>query len=152
MDISTREKNIWIELSLNIVVSAYYFISVYNLSGWTEISGEEIGRIIGNVIVFAILGTIILHILFIRGTKEENKDERDKAIEAKGNAFAYYVLVVLCFFLIGHIMLNEGIKDIFPRREIPVTGPLIIHFIFFALLISTSIKSIVQIICYRKDY
>jgi len=34
MDISAREKNIWIELAITGVVSVYYFYNNFRLSGW----------------------------------------------------------------------------------------------------------------------
>ncbi len=66
MEYSIRERKIWIELVIDVVVSFYYFTSVYQLSGWDEITGNEMGLIIRNSIAFAIIGAIILHVIFVR--------------------------------------------------------------------------------------
>ena len=150
MEYSTREKNIWIELILNLFVSLYYFTAIYQLNGWEEITGDEIGYVIRNVIVFAIIGTILLHTIFVKNYNEQPKDERDIAIEAKGNATGYYTLVILCTLLIAHIMLNEGVGFLFSERTVPFTGPFAMHLILIAIMIASFSKSIVQITCYRR--
>lgn len=152
MGFSIRERKIWIEMVVDLVVAVYYFTSVYQLSGWDEITGDEMGRIIRNSIAFAILGSIILNVAFIRSGKDEGKDERDYIIDARSNAFAYYTLFILCCMFIGHIMLVEGAEFFFSWQSEPLSNPFIMHLIALSLLASSFIKATVQIISYRRGY
>lgn len=46
MNISAREKHIWIEFTITLVVSLYYFYSSYKLSGWTQIASYDRGILV----------------------------------------------------------------------------------------------------------
>lgn len=152
MEYSFRERKIWIEFAIDVVVALYYFTAVFVLSGWNEITGKEIGEVIGNSITFAISATIILHLIFTRNEKEYQKDERDYSIDAKANAYGYYALVTFCLIIIGHIMINEGAEYFFSWSTEELSNPFIMHLIALSLLISSFVKSITQIVCYRRGY
>ena len=152
MNMSVREKTIWVELILDMAIAIYYFTSVYQLSGWNEITGEEIGSVIRNSIIFAIGGSILLHLIFIRNSKIEDKDERDYIIDARANAVGYYTLFALCCILVGHIMIGEGLEYFFSWRPEPLSNPFIMHLIALSLLASAYLRSLVRLICYRRGY
>ncbi|ETN91658.1 hypothetical protein U062_02187 [Gammaproteobacteria bacterium MOLA455] len=146
MHTSTREKHILIELLVSVLVSAYYFYGSYQLSGWTQIIGSEMAALISKVIVIAIVASIVLYAIFSRATLED-RDERDLAINGKAHAFAYYSLVGLCSCLVGLVMFNEGLGLM--GNNIQISGPLAMHFILMALMVSGIVKSAVQLLCYR---
>ena len=147
MDISAREKNIWIELAITGAVSVYYFYNSFRLSGWTEIASYEMGLLVRDVIILSIVASIALYALFARENPEQ-KDERDRAIESRGNAFAYYSLTVLCCLLIGTIMLSEGIVVL--GKTSAINGPVAMHLLLIALMISALIKQATQLFFYRR--
>ncbi|MDG1819857.1 MAG: hypothetical protein P8H31_08490 [Porticoccaceae bacterium] len=147
MDISAREKNIWIELAITGVVSVYYFYNSFRLSGWTEIASYEMGLLVRDVIILSIVASIALYALFARENPEQ-KDERDSAIESRGNAFAYYSLTVLCCLLIGTIMLSEGIFLL--GKTSAINGPVVMHLLLIALMIAALIKQATQLFFYRR--
>ena len=146
MHISTREKHIFIELLISALVSAYYFYSSYQLSGWSQIVGPEMGALVAKVIVISILASIFLYAIFSRDTLED-RDERDMAINAKAHAFAYYSLVALCCCLVGLVMFNEGLGLM--GNNIQISGPVAMHFLVMALMISAIVKCAIQLLYYR---
>ncbi len=154
MDISAREKNIWIEFTITAAVSVYYFYSSYRLSGWTQIASYEMGILVRNVIILSIVASIILYALFARETPEQ-KDERDLAIESKGNALGYYSLTILCSLLIGAIMLSEGILLIAESGTLigetsSLNSAVAMHLILIALMFSALFKQATQLFFYRR--
>ena len=147
MKISTREKNIWIELAITSAVSIYYFFSGFALSGWTEIASYEMGIVVRNVIVISMVASIVLYSLFARENPEE-KDERDLAIEARANALGYYCLTVFCAIAVAAILTSEGIV-LFGKTSL-INGPVAMHLILVALMLSALIKQGCQLFYYRR--
>ena len=147
MDISAREKNIWLELLITIGISVYYFFKTYQLNGWSEVASVEMGLVVRNVIFIAIVATVILYTLFSR-QPEEDEDERDKLIKAKGNVCAYYCLTLCCVFLVGHIFINE--ISMLPSRLPEVDGAFLAHLLLIALMLTEVVKSSTQLVAYRK--
>jgi hypothetical protein len=148
MDISAREKSIWIEFIITGTVSAYYFFASYMLSGWAQIASYEMGIVVRNVIIFSMIASIILYGLFGRETPED-KDERDLAIESKGNACGYFALTILCGLLVAFIMLSEG-RVLLGRASV-INGPVAMHLILIALMISALFKQASQLLNYRRS-
>lgn len=147
MDISAREKSIWIEFIITGAVSLYYFYASYMLSGWAQIASYEMGVVVTNVIILSIVASIILYGLFGR-EKPEDKDERDLAIESKGNACGYFALTILCGLLVAFIMLSEG--RVLLGEASTINGPVAMHLILIALMISALFKQASQIFHYRR--
>ena len=147
MNISTREKNIWIELAITSAVSIYYFFSSFALSGWTEIASYEMGIVVRNVIVISVVASTVLYSLFARENPEE-KDERDRAIEARANALGYYCLTVFCAISVAAILTSEGII-LFGKTSL-INGPVAMHLILVALMLSALIKQGCQLFYYRR--
>ena len=149
-----REKHLWIELTITAMVSLYYFYSSYRLSGWTEIASYEMGILVRNVIILSVVASIILYALFARENPEQ-RDERDLAIESRGNALGYYSLTLLCCVLIGTIMLSEGIlaigeTDTFTSQASSINSAVAMHCLMVALMISGLIKQATQLFFYRR--
>ncbi len=158
MDISAREKNIWIEFTITALVSLYYFYSSYQLSGWTQVANYEMSILVRNVIILSVVISIILYALFARETPEQ-KDERDLAIESRGNASGYYSLTILCSILIGIIMLSEGILLFAESGTLigeasseltVINSSVAMHLILVALMISALFKQATQLFYYRR--
>jgi hypothetical protein len=148
MNISAREKSIWIEFTITGAVSIYFFFSSYMLSGWAQIASYEMGIVVRNVIILSIIASIILYGLFGRETPED-KDERDLAIESRGNACGYFALTILCGLLVAFIMLSEG--RVLLGRATVINGPVAMHLILIALMISALFKQASQLLNYRRS-
>ncbi|MCC3861126.1 hypothetical protein [Pseudemcibacter aquimaris] len=151
MDLSNREKEIWIELIVSIAVAIYYFTHAFNLGGFNNLTDPGLGKVVVNAILISIASTIILNIVFAKKNTEA-KDERDIAIEAKANSFAYYSLCVFCTLIIGQVMITEGIGYFSQTHPVPVNAASIMHYLLIAIILSGTVKSSIQIFRYRRGY
>lgn len=161
MDLSNREKEIWIELIVSISVAAYYFQAAYIAGGFTDIANAALGKVVVNAILISIASTVILSIVFNKKDNEA-KDERDIAIEAKANSYAYYGLCILLSIIIGQIMIDAGIGyfenqrpegesiGYFEHDHINITLALVMHLILMSMIAAGVIKSVTQIYHYRQ--
>ncbi len=161
MDLSNREKEIWIELIVSVAVAVYYFKAAYIAGGFTDLANVALGKVVLNAILLTIASTIILSIVF-KKKDNEVKDERDIAIEAKANSYAYYGLCIFISIIIAQIMIDAGIgyfeskrppgEDIgyFEHDHIMVNLALVMHLMLMAMIAAGAIKSITQIYLYRQ--
>ncbi len=160
MDLSNREKEIVIELIVSIAVAAYYFQAAYIAGGFTDLANMALGKVVINAILLSIASTIILSLVFNKKDNEA-KDERDIAIEAKANSYAYYAMCVFISIIIGQIMISAGIgyfesknptiEDFgyFEQRHIEMNLALVMHLMLMAMIAAGVIKSVTQIYHYR---
>lgn len=151
MDISNREKEIWIELIVTLLVTVYYFNSAFNNGGISDMMNPELGKVVINVIIFSIFATIGLT-LFFNIKDDENKDERDTTIEAKANSYAYYSLCLLCIGIIAQVMISERIGYFKSSYLLNLNLSSVLHLLLLSLILSGAIKSITQLIFYRRGY
>src|SRR3978361_473641 len=84
MDLSYREKGIWISLTTQLIAYLIFFVELH-LGAFTPVA-----------LLYAILAIIILQIILQSilaiTTRAERKDERDLAIERVAYRNAYFVL------------------------------------------------------------
>lgn len=146
MQLSAREKNLWIELFISISISLYYFISSYQLNNWTNLAGSEMAALVRNLFVMAIVTSIVLYSVFSRET-EEYRDERDVLIEARGNTCAYYCLSGICILLVGYVFFKGT-----STANLLISGPWVAHIILLALMLSGLVKTGTQLLGYRRGY
>ncbi|MDG1995641.1 MAG: hypothetical protein P8J14_04035 [Emcibacteraceae bacterium] len=151
MQISEREKSLWIELIISLAVSVYYFSHVIEVDGFMDVTNVAFGKIITNTILFSITASIILSIFF-RHKDNEKKDERDISIKTRGSVFAEYTLKGILILMIGHIMINEGIGYFTSDNVVEINGSFMMHMIVIAILAADSVKSLSQIFFYRRGY
>ncbi|MCP5380772.1 MAG: hypothetical protein H6912_00250 [Kordiimonadaceae bacterium] len=161
MDLSNREKEIWIELIVSVAVAIYYFKAAYIAGGFNDIANAALAKVAVNAILMSIISTIILGFLFNKKNNEA-KDERDIAIEARANSYAYYGLCIFISIIIAQIMIDAGIgyfesqrpagEDIgyFEHDHIMVNLALVMHLMLMAMIAAGAIKSITQIYLYHQ--
>lgn len=95
MDLSFKEKSIWVSMIVTIIVFGYYFARVFGVIGDTEIVRPHM-LFIGIVIAMIILNILFNIILAIFNQKdaEDPSDERTKLIELKSIRVSYYIVSV----------------------------------------------------------
>lgn len=98
MNMSFREKSIWISLISTVLIFGDYFLNVISLGG---LPAEDAKAAALELSLRALILIIIVEVLFqgmlaINNRKEAGlgADERDKLFEFKGNKFGYTVLVL----------------------------------------------------------
>ena len=146
---SFREKTAWACLLSTVAVYLPYFTYVFWLAVWGELTiGLALSAFIGAVVI-----QVAIQIGFGVGiaiwTKQEPKDERDRAIDNRAVRIAYYVLVTSCFVAIPHIY---GLVLIVNPHEIVTvfTVPIFCQLLLFCFVIAEVTRFTVQVIGYRK--
>lgn len=153
-NMSIREKDLWAELMIDLLVALYYFPRAMALmaQGDVVMRGSELAGLVGSTIVLAIVVSIIVFGIIHRSGETEHKDERDYRFEARGNLIGYWTLTALLVLLLGCIVLTEYS---FPVRQVPFLlemGPLGVgHLILLALVLTSIVKAGTQLYYYRQS-
>ena len=150
---SNRELNIWANLAINMGVAFYYFSKVWAMSGGLDANMIDLARIVGKIIVFTIVISIIVFGL-INARGEEKADERDYRFEAKANSIAYVTLIVGVVLVMSQLFLNEmgmAYWNIKNEHLLTLTPVVIGHLLLGALILASSAKSLCQMVLYRRD-
>ncbi len=142
MNLSFREKIVWISLISTVLIFGYYFFQAFNVFNNPNIENTSlISLFIGVVILISVIQVILIIILSIANKKEAEKggDERDKLIEAKATKISHFILSagawttafgilftssafvlinVLIFFLIVSEIVGYSLQLIYHRRGV----------------------------------
>ena len=144
---SNRELNIWAELILDIIVSIYFFPKIFPLIIDGQLYSEALVGIIVNSIIIAIIYSIFVFGAINTLTKREEKDERDYIYELKGYRISNIISQVSIYLLVSLIVFNP-INQV---RLTDFTAPMIAMLLLIITLLSSTGKSLSQIINYRKN-
>lgn len=146
---SLRERKLWCELLVDVVIAVYYFS---NALPWLAEPDPQFGAItllIGKSIGLAIVLAIIVFSLAHVGAPEQPSDERDRLFDARGNAIAYFTLLG-CVSL---MMVQISVSELAPGRALfEITPMVVVHLLLLCIILSSSVKAIVQLISYRRGY
>ena len=137
----TRERFAWSWLSGLIVVSVAYFIAVANHeSASTSTELTKIGMLAAALSALAVIALVAR---FASGNKEERSqvqmDERDRQIEARSSAAAYYVLMG-GMIVVGFVM------------PFSASGWKLVHAAFFAVVLAEVVHYAMVLIGYRRGF
>ena len=149
-DISVRERKIWVELIIDVVVSVYYFMIIYELATKDGLDLAVIGALTLKTVIVSIVLGILLAIFFIGNRKEEPADERDQLIAAKANAAGYYTLGTGIAFLIFHsiaVAIGQASPVFLQNPLTPVELALTLGAL---VVIASSIKASMMLYYYRR--
>jgi hypothetical protein len=146
---SFREKSAWASLAVMLVVFVPYFVHIFRLFeedklDWNTVLGEFIGAV-----VFEVVLLIVVHIVLAVRSKEEEKDERDLAIESKSFKIAYFVLVSSCCVAIPCLIgLGFGLQ---PGAIVQLTSPVLVsQLLLLCFVAAEASKYVTQLVCYRR--
>jgi hypothetical protein len=146
---SFREKSAWASLAVMLLVFVPYFIRMFRLFRWRELTaGSALGQFIGAVI-FQVVLLVIVHIVIALRSRQESKDERDRAIESKAFRNAYFVLVSSGFVVIPCVIgLEFGID---PSSLHRLLAPAFIsQLLLLCFVVAEAAKYLTQIVSYRR--
>ena len=146
---SFREKSAWASLAVMLIVFVPYFTHVFRLFQRDELGmGTVIGEFIGAV-VFQVVLMIVVHIILAICSRQDPKDERDRAIESKSFKIGYYVLVSACFGGIPFILLPIFASH--PELALRLTAlPFLSQVLLLCFVVAEAAKYITQVVCYRR--
>ena len=151
-NMSLREKDLWGELLIDVLVAIYYFpraIALISNQQDAELN-RELAGLVGSTIVVAIVAAVVVFGAIHLSGETEPKDERDSRFEVHANRFAYWglnsLLVLILFLLVG----SQYAEIPLPGTGIVNLGPLGVgHLILLAMVLASTIKAITQLYQYR---
>lgn len=150
---SVRERNLWGDMLLHIIVAVYFFPKMFAL-----ISAGHAGLLAGAVklvvtciiisVVLAVVANVVLAILKV-DVKPQPRDEREKGFLTRSYLIAYSIVSIGVFAVMAGIMMSEGNSD----TALGVVGTMQVLQWLWALLVVASIsRSGTQLFYYRRGY
>ncbi|WP_297817373.1 hypothetical protein [uncultured Paraglaciecola sp.] len=154
MNMSFREKSIWISLIATLLIFGDYFLNVISLGVLPADAAKTaaLGLSLRALFLIVIVEIIFQGMLAVSNRKaaELGADERDKLFEYKGNNFGYTVLVIGVFITLGRIVFLE-INPEFIEQTNGLTIPLLTaHILLFSFILSEVVRFSAQLYYYRR--
>lgn len=106
MDLSFREKSLWLMFVALAAAFGFYFVSVLPPGAANVRPPEVIIFIVA--LVFLVIVQIVGHILIALVDRRPETDERDRLIELKGTRNGAYVLATGVFLALCAALLTDG--------------------------------------------
>ena len=152
---STREKNLWSELLVDLVAAAYYYPKMFSLmqAGDEGLTGAAMTSLIIGTVMVAIFAGVIVSVFLHAQKTPEVADERDLLFRSRGNTVAYFSLVLCIIVIMACVVITEMMPT-FARTEgfYAVTPLVIANLLLVSLFISSVAKVLVQLYSYRRGY
>ena len=139
MDLTTREKRIWISLSTQLLVYLVYFVELHR--------GVINLFIFLHVLLLMIILQIVLQTMLALTARREPKDERDIAIERIAYRNAYFVLVSTLITLLALATVTVHIRSM---QHWHVGAFSVMNHILFFLFLAEITKLASQLVLYRR--
>ena len=152
---STREKNLWSELLVDVVVGFYYYpkIIIMIIAGGEALTRGAMAELVTKTIMLAILMGIIVSAFLHAQKKPEQVDERDQVFKARGNSIGYRVLVFCVVLLMVQILVTEFMPDIADGRfASDLSGVAVANLLLMSLFFSSLAKTLIQLFSYRRGH
>ena len=140
--LSYQERSLWGSLAAELVVYLPYFFWHFHVR-----QQNSVNWIAGTIFSIIVL-QIILQSIIAAATRHRMTDERDKLIQLRGYRAGYITLASLMVFGLGMLWFHS-MAGRFPIHE----GFVGLHFlnVFFGMLvISDIVKTVTQIVAYRR--
>ncbi|HZQ45011.1 MAG TPA: hypothetical protein VFA99_17295 [Acidobacteriaceae bacterium] len=139
--LSYQERSLWGSLAAELVVYLpYFFLNLHRANSVNKVAGT----------IFAIIVLqILLQSIIAAATRHRIKDERDKLIQLRGYRAGYLTLAGLMVLGLGMLWFHTLVGHNFPIHA----GFVGLHFlnVFFGMLvISDIVKTVTQIVAYRR--
>ena len=140
--LSYQEKSLYGEFAADVLVFLAYVIHVVVHRGrFTQIVGLIFLLIVLQIVVQAVIAAL---------SRNRLKDERDRLIRLSGYRAGYFALVSLMLLGIAALWLHVS------HGEFNLTAPWVgLHFLamfYFILLLSEIVKTVAQLVAYRRAH
>ena len=154
MNMSFREKSIWISLIATLLIFGDYFLNVISLGVLPADAAKTaaLGLSLRALFLIVIVEIIFQGMLAVSNRKaaELGADERDKLFEYKGNNFGYTVLVIGVFITLGRIVFLE-INPEFIEQTNGLKIPLLTaHILLLSFIFSEVVRFSAQLYYHRR--
>jgi hypothetical protein len=138
MSLSYREKSLYASLAAEIVVYGPYFF-LHRQNSVNKVAGMIIGIIVLQV---------VLQLVIVALTRNRVTDERDSLIELRGYRAGYLTLASLMVLGLGMLWFHATVGHL--ELENHMMGLHFLSVFFGMLVISDIVKTVTQIVSYRK--
>ena len=149
MDMSYQEKSVLGRLVVTVLVFFYYCSRVYAYAaGDAVLSVDALWPLVVSIMVVVIIVEIVGDIIIAAVAGPEQKDERDKLIDAMASRVAYLVLGVGAFIAVFHLILTTLFGLVY-------ASPLLrdfwtVNVLIFSITLAEVVKFSVQLVYYRR--
>jgi hypothetical protein len=154
MNMSFREKSIWISLISTMLIFGDYFLNVIALGGLPEAVAKTTALELSvRAFVLIIIVEIIFQTILALSNRKVAKlgaDERDKLFEYKGNNFGYTVLVIGVLLTLGKMVsleINPEFIEQFKALNIPI---LTAHILLYSFILSEVVRFSAPLYYFRR--
>jgi Na+/melibiose symporter-like transporter len=106
MDLSFREKSLWLMFATLIASFGFYFLTVLPPSA-ADVVPQQVVLFVVAVVLLVIM-QVVGHILIAVVDRRADTDERDRLIELKGTRNAGYVLATGVFLSLCAALVTDG--------------------------------------------
>ncbi len=140
MNMSFKEKSIWISLIATIIIFGFYFSKTFPLFRNFDDNNTEMVMLFIGVVILMIIVQIISHIVlavFNRKDAEAGEDERDKLVELKATRIAHFVLITGVWLTASCLLITKS----------PL---MLVNIMIFFFILSEVLGFIAQLFYYRK--
>ena len=139
--LSYQERTLWGSLVAELVVYLpYFFLNLHRANSVNKVAGTIFAIIVLQIILQSIIAAV---------TRHRMTDERDKLIQLRGYRAGYITLASLMVIGLGMLWFHTLVGHNFPIHA----GFVGLHFlnVFFGMLvISDIVKTVTQIVAYRR--
>lgn len=159
---SWREKHLWAETLISVLVSVYFFSHSFTLLLSLEDDSpfpvRDMTRLIITTVILSIILSVVIFTLLrmLSGNHQgeiEPSDERDRLFELRSNQVAYWTLCAITATVVGAIVLNStSAQSDSLQISLPMSPLLIAQALIAALTLSSLAKSISALFYYRRGY
>lgn len=142
MNLSFKEKTLWISLITTIIIFGYYFLEAIKVFINPDLENISLLSVfIWVVILLSIIQSVIIVILAISNRKEAEKgsDERDKLIEAKATKISHFILSAGAWVTVFGILLTSS-------------AFLLVNVLILFLIVSEIVGFSLQLIYHRRGF
>ena len=154
MNMSFREKSIWISLISTLLIFGDYFLNVIALANLSEAVAKTTALELSiRAFVLIIIVEIIFQSMLAVSNRKAAKlgaDERDKLFEYKGNNFGYSVLVVGVLITLGRMVSMEISPEFIEQFKVLDIPFLTAHILLFSFILSEVVRFSAQLYYYRR--
>lgn len=156
MDMSFREKSIWISLVSTILIFGDYFLNLLSLSGLPVdvAKSAALGLFLRSIFLIIVVEIVFQGMLALSNRKaaELGADERDKLFEYKGNNIGYTILVIGVFITLGRIVFLELNPEFIQDSGLLNIPFLTAHILLFSFILSEVVRFSGQLYYYRSEH
>ena len=154
MNMSFREKSIWISLISTLLIFGNYFLNVISLGGLPQEAAKvaALGLSLRAIFLIIIVEIIFQGMLVVSNRKaaEFGADERDKLFAYKGNNFGYTVLAIGVFISLGWSVLLEINPEFIVQSNLLKVPLMTAHILLFSFIFSEVVRFSAQLYYYRR--